>query len=101
VTPAPRFVPIELLVYYDANSDSQPGAGEGVVGMSAQVYDAATNELLAQGSTDDRGHLEFTVAAQGPVRLSIPFLGFSQLVAAHGGSIYVRVVPVSSDMRAP
>jgi hypothetical protein len=96
-TPAPRFVPITLLVYYDSNGDYQPGAGEGVTGLSAEVYDAVTNELLAQGSTDDRGNLEFTVAAQGPVRVSIPFLGFSQLVATHGGSIYVRVAPGSSE----
>jgi hypothetical protein len=93
VTPAPRFVPIDLLVYYDANDDWQPGAGEGIAGVSAQAYAAATNQLLAQGFTDDRGHLEFTVAAQGPVRVSIPFLGFSQLVATTGGSIYVRVAP--------
>jgi hypothetical protein len=92
-TPVPRFVPVTLLVYYDSNADRQPGAGEGVAGITAEVYDAATNELLAQGSTDDRGNLEFTVAAQGPVRISIPFLGFNQLVASHGGSIYVRVAP--------
>ena len=101
VTPAPRFVPVALLVYYDANDDGQLGAGEGIGGVSAQVYDAATNQLLAQGSTDDRGNLEFTVAAQGPVRVSIPFLGFSQLMAAHGGSIYVRVAPASSAGGAP
>jgi hypothetical protein len=90
-TPAPRFVPVTLLVYYDANDDRQPGAGEGVAGISAQAYEAATNQLLAQGFTDDQGSLEFTVAAQGPVRVSVPFFGFSQLVAGEGASIYLRV----------
>ena len=92
-TPAPRFIPISLLVYYDANDDHQAGAGEGIAGVSAQAYEAATNQLLAQGFTDEQGSLEFTVAAQGPVRVSVPFFGFSQLVAGEGASIYVRVPP--------
>lgn len=90
-TPAPRFIPISLLVYYDANNDHQPGAGEGIAGISAQAYEAATNQLLAQGFTDEQGNLDFTVAAQGPVRVSVPFFGFSQLVAGEGASIYLRV----------
>jgi hypothetical protein len=90
-TSAPRFVPITLLVYYDGNDDRQPGAGEGVAGISAQAYEVATNQLLAQGFTDEQGNLEFTVAAQGPVRVSVPFFGFSQLVAGEGASIYLRV----------
>jgi hypothetical protein len=92
-TPAPRFIPITLLVYYDANNDRQPGAGEGITGISAQAYEVATNQLLAQGFTDERGNLEFTVASSGPVRVSVPFFGFSQLVAGEGASIYVRVPP--------
>lgn len=90
-TPAPRFIPITLLVYYDSNDDRQPGAGEGIGGISAQAYQVATNQLLAQGFTDEQGNLEFTVAAQGPVRVSVPFFGFSQLVAGEGASIYLRV----------
>jgi len=92
-TPAPRFIPIRMLVYYDANDDHQPGAGEGIVGISAQAYEVATNQLLAQGFTDEQGNLEFTVSAQGPVRVSVPFFGFSQLVASQGASIYLRVPP--------
>lgn len=90
-TPAPRFIPIRLLVYYDANDDHQPGAGEGIAGISAQAYEVATNQLLAQGFTDEQGNLEFTVAAQGPVRVSVPFFGFSQLAAGEGASIYLRI----------
>jgi hypothetical protein len=91
MTPAPRFVPITLLVYYDGNDDRQPGAGEGIGGISAQAYEVVTNQLLAQGFTDEQGNLEFTVSAQGPVRVSVPFFGFSQLVAGEGASIYLRV----------
>ena len=92
-TPAPRFIPVSLLVYYDAKDDNLPGAGEGIAGISAQAYDVATNQLLAQGFTDEQGNLEFTVSAQGPVRVSVPFFGFSQLVAGEGASIYLRVPP--------
>ncbi len=94
-TPAPRFVPVSLLVYYDANDDGQIGAGEGITGISAQAYDVATDELLAQGYTDAQGSLDFTVSAQGPVRITIPFLGFSHLVTGAEASIQVRVPPRS------
>ncbi len=92
-TPAPRFIPVGLLVYYDGNDDHQPGAGEGIAGISAQAYELATNQLLAQGFTDEQGNLEFTVASSGPVRVSVPFFGFSQLVAGEGASIYLRIPP--------
>ncbi|MBS3783115.1 MAG: hypothetical protein KGY78_01590, partial [Anaerolineae bacterium] len=100
-TPASRFVPISLLVYYDANGDGQPGAGEGITGISAQAYEVATNELLAQDFTDSEGRLEFTVSAQGPVRVSIPFLGFSHLVSGAEASVQVRVPPHSVSGGAP
>jgi hypothetical protein len=92
-TPTTRFIPIRLLVYYDGNGDRQPGAGEGIAGLSAQAYEVASNELLAQGFTGAQGDLEFTVAARGPVRISIPFLGFSQLVTGPEASVRVRVPP--------
>jgi hypothetical protein len=92
-TPVPQFIPVRLLVYYDGNEDSQPGAGEGIGGISVQAYGAITNQLLAQGFTDDQGNLEFTVSAQGPVRVSVPFFGFSQLVAADGASVFLRIPP--------
>jgi hypothetical protein len=100
-TPAPRFVPIRLLVYYDGNGDRQRGAGEGIAGVSAQAYEVASNELLAQDFTDEQGSLEFTVSAQGPVRISIPFLGFSHLVSGAEASIEVRVPPRSLSGGTP
>jgi hypothetical protein len=94
-TPASQFIPVTLLVYYDGNNDHQAGAGEGISGVSAQAYEAATNQLLAQGFTDEQGNLEFTLAALGPARVTVPFFGFSQLVAGEGASIYLRVPPQS------
>jgi len=90
-TPAPRFIPISLLVYYDANDDGQPGAGEGIAGISSRAYEEATGQFLAQGFTDEAGSLEFTVAARGSVRIDVPFFGFSQLVTGDGANIYLRV----------
>jgi hypothetical protein len=49
-TPAARFIPVSLLVYYDANNDGQPGAGEGIIGISAQAYEAATNQLTRKAA---------------------------------------------------
>jgi len=95
-TPVPRFIPISILVYYDANGDRQPGAGEGISSISSYAYESATNQLLAQGFTDDLGALNFTVAAQGTVRVDVPFFGFSQVVSGDGVSIYLRVPPHSS-----
>ena len=87
----PSFVIIGLLVYYDANGDGQPGAGEGVRGVAVQAYDVTTGELLAQGVTDEQGHIEFTVTALGPVRVKVPFFGFGQIVAGEEAAIRLRV----------
>ncbi len=105
-TPGQRFVRIDLLVYYDANDDGQAGAGEGIRGISAQAYDIATDELLGQGSTDAQGGLSLTVASRGPVRVTIPFLGFSRLIqrpmeADEEVGIQVRLPPRSIPGGSP
>ncbi len=92
-TPALHFVPIDLLVYYDANNDRSPGAGEGVAGLLVLAYDTGSGQQIAQGFTDELGHLQFTAAAQGAVRLNIPYLGINQLVGSDGASIYIRLGP--------
>lgn len=95
-TPVPRFVSIRLLAYYDGNGDGQPGAGEGIRGVPVYAYDALSAQVLAQGFTDDRGHLEFSIAVAAPVRISVPFFGFSQLVTSEAASVYLRVPPQPS-----
>jgi hypothetical protein len=89
--PEPQFVRIRVVVYYDANGDNQPGAGEGVEQISVRAYAANTNEQLAQQFTDEEGYLEFTVSAEGPVRVSVPYFGFSQLVSGEEATIRLRV----------
>ncbi len=92
-TPALRFVPVDLLVYYDANNDRSPGAGEGVSGILVQAYEATTGEQIAEGFTDEVGHLQFTAAARGPVRIHIPYLGVEKLIGSEGASLYIRIAP--------
>ncbi len=92
-SPTLHFVPVDFVVYYDANNDHEPGAGEGVAGLLVLAYDTATGEQIAQGFTDDLGHLQFTAAAQGAVRLSVPFLGVSQLIGSEGATTYIRIAP--------
>lgn len=94
-TPALHFIPVDLVVYYDANQDGQSGAGEGIAGLLVIAYDTATGQEIAQGFTDELGHLEFTAAVQGVVRLSIPYLGISHVVGEDSDTIYVRIAPGS------
>ncbi|MBN1179174.1 MAG: hypothetical protein JXD18_08185 [Anaerolineae bacterium] len=94
--PSLHFVPVDMLVYYDANSDRSPGAGEGIAGVLLMAYDTATGQEIAQGFTDELGHLEFTAAVQGLVRLRIPYLGISYVVGQDSDTVYVRIAPGST-----
>ncbi|MFN3762584.1 MAG: hypothetical protein ACK4WK_05200 [Anaerolineae bacterium] len=90
-TPAPRFVPLDILVYYDANNDRSPGAGEGVAGLRILAYDTLTGEQVAEGVTDDMGRLRFTAAVRGAVRIFVPYLGVGRVVEGEGASVYIRI----------
>lgn len=90
-TPAPRFVPLDILVYYDANNDRSPGAGEGVAGLRILAYDTLTGEQVAEGVTDDMGRLRFTAAVRGAVRIVVPYLGIGRVVEGEGASVYIRI----------
>jgi hypothetical protein len=92
-TPSLHFVPVDLLVYYDVNDDRSPGAGEGIAGIQVLAYDTATGEQIAAGFTDEFGNLQFTAAAQGAIRLSIPYFGISQLAGSDGDVVHVRIGP--------
>jgi hypothetical protein len=95
--PSTHFVPVDLIVYYDFNEDHRPGAGEGIAGIMVLAYDTATGRQIAQGFTDELGHLEFTAAAEGMVRLSIPYLGVSHMIGEEGATLYARVAPSPSN----
>ncbi|RME39183.1 MAG: hypothetical protein D6793_01480 [Thermoflexia bacterium] len=94
-TPAPHFVPLTVVVYYDANNDRAPGAGEGVIGLRILFFDTLTDERVGEGTTDENGRLETTLSVRGAVRLSIPYLGINRVVGAESASVYIRIPPVS------
>lgn len=95
-TPAPHFVPVDLTVYYDSNNDGVVGAGEGIAGLTIVAYDTVTGRQITQSITDEFGHLAFTAASQGPVRISIPYLGISHVLSEEGPT-YIRIKPVTAS----
>jgi hypothetical protein len=84
-------VPVSLLTYYDANNSNKYDPGEGIVGISARVFDLTTGKLLAQGLTDETGRVAFTVSAPGAVQLVVPYLSFSDIILPSGKAVTVRV----------
>jgi hypothetical protein len=84
-------VPVSLLTYYDANNSNKYDPGEGIVGISARVFDLTTGKLLVQGLTDETGRVAFTVSAPGAVQLVVPYLSFSDIILPSGKAVTVRV----------
>ena len=94
-TPRPlQSVTIDLSVYYDENNNSAPDASEGVVGVSVRILNGLDNTLLGQSFTDGGGHANLTVSAPGDVRVSVPYLGYNQVVRAPGKSLTIRLSPM-------
>lgn len=89
----PRLIVIDLLIYYDANGNKVPNAGEGVLGLSAEVEEVATGRLIGQGFTDASGLLHLTTTATGQVRVVVPFIGFSQAISGDSETVIVRIEP--------
>jgi len=84
-------VPVSLLTYYDANNNNKYDPGEGIVGISARVFDLTTGKLLAQGLTDETGRVAFTVSAPGAVQLVVPYLNFSDIILPSGKAVKIGV----------
>jgi len=101
-TPAPTgFRTFRVMVYYDANNDGLPGAGEGVPGFFVTAHSPETRAELARGYTDDQGQISFTVSTVGTVRVLIPLLGFDRLVEAAKPEVSVRIAPPSLPVVIP
>jgi hypothetical protein len=92
-TPTPQLLNIQLLLYYDRNGNGQADPGEGIRDILARAYDAASGELLSIDYTDESGFLRFTLPRQVPVRVSVPFFGFEQIVTQNNASIQIRIAP--------
>lgn len=89
--PVSQPVTVDVTVYYDENDNKALDLSEGVPGLSVRVLDGADNRQLGQIFTDEAGHARMTVAASGPVRLSIPYLAYNQTVKAPGEASAVRI----------
>lgn len=101
-TPVPTgFRTFRVIVYYDANNDGLPGAGEGVPGFYVTVHSPETKAELARGYTDDQGQISFTVSTVGTVRVLIPLLGFDRLIEAAKPEVSVRIAPPSLPVTIP
>ena len=92
-TPTPQLFAINLVLFYDRNENGQIDAGEGIIDVLARAYDAVTGELLAIDYTNELGQLRFNVPNTRPVRLSVPYFGFDQIVTATSSSIQIRIAP--------
>ncbi|MGB3717685.1 MAG: hypothetical protein WA996_24945 [Candidatus Promineifilaceae bacterium] len=85
---------LNLTVYFDRNGNFTPELTEGVEDVAVTIYDNATAELLAFGYTNETGAIRFgTLAVSGPVRISIPFLQFNQVVTGDS-TIFIRIAPM-------
>jgi hypothetical protein len=95
VTPTPGLFTIKVSLYYDRNGNGQADPDEGVSAVLARAYDAISGELLSVDYTDETGNLRFIVSARGPVRVSVPYFGFNQVVTATDTDIQIRISPRS------
>ena len=92
-TSAPDVYVVEILLYYDRNQNSKADAGEGISDVLARIYDAIDGALLSVDYTDETGYLRFNVPAGGPIRVSVPFFSFDQIVTATDTNIQIRIAP--------
>jgi hypothetical protein len=94
-TPKPlQAMTVQITVYYDENNNRAPDTNEGVAGLSVRVLDGSTNQVLAQTFTDIYGHALLAVSAPGEARLSVPYLGYNQLIKPPGKELFVRLTPL-------
>ncbi len=89
-----QYVTFDLTVYYDENLNFTPELSEGVEDVAVQIFDNLTGELLAFGSTNEAGVVHFSsLAVSGMIRISIPFLQFSQVTTGTSNT-FIRVAPI-------
>lgn len=87
-------VNLDITLYYDSNNNFMAELDEGIVGVSVAIYDNAIGELLAFGYTNEAGNVRFgPIATTGAIRVSVPFLNFSQVVAGGDSVIFLRIAP--------
>jgi hypothetical protein len=77
-TPVPAsVVTLSVQVAYDSNANGSADLGEGVRAVSVRVVSATTGDLLASGTTDERGTVRLQVLTQEDIVLHVPLLARS------------------------
>jgi hypothetical protein len=95
-------VNLDITLYYDANNNFTAELNEGIVGAAVGVFDNASGQLLAFGYTNEAGNVRFgPIATTGAIRVSVPFLNFSQVLAAGDSTIFLRVAPQALPIVIP
>ena len=93
---------LSVVLFYDENSDNLPQVIEGIQDMPVFIYDGSTGQLLTLGYTNQAGTLRFSVSPTSEVlRISVPFLGISQIVPTSINEILIRVAPNSLPSTTP
>ncbi|MCI0398427.1 MAG: hypothetical protein L0332_00515 [Chloroflexi bacterium] len=86
-------IQVNVTIYYDSNNNYTPELTEGVEDMAVTFFDNSTGELLAFGYTNEAGVISSgALQVSGPVRVSIPFLGYNQVVTS-SANITLRIAP--------
>ncbi len=93
VTPTAGLYIVNLSVYYDRNANGTVDAGEGISDVLARAYDIMDGELLSIDYTDEQGAIRFSLPTAGPVRISVPFFSFNQVVTNNNAQIPIRILP--------
>ncbi|MDX1615046.1 MAG: Calx-beta domain-containing protein [Candidatus Promineifilaceae bacterium] len=86
-------IDLDVVVYFDENRNFNAELAEGVEDVAVAIYDNATGDLLAFGYTNEAGSVAFgPLEVSGAVRVSIPFLRYTQIVAG-STALAIRVAP--------
>ena len=89
-----RLTTVNVTLYYDSNGNFMPELTEGIVDVAVALYDNTTGQLLAFGYTNETGSIRFeNIAATGALRVSVPYLNYSQVVFGDNSNILLRVAP--------
>lgn len=89
-----RVATVNVTLYYDSNENYMPELTEGIVDVAVALYDNTTGQLLAFGYTNETGSIRFeNIVATGALRVSVPYLNYSQVVFGDDSNILLRVAP--------
>jgi hypothetical protein len=92
--PAEQQITLDVTVYYDLNNNFTPEVTEGIMDVAVAVYDNGSGQLLSLGFTNQEGRVRFgPLTTTGPVRLAVPYLNYSQLVADESATVQLRIAP--------